>query len=310
MAARSSIAVVYAAIAGNLCIAATKFGAAAVTGSSAMIAEGVHSLVDTGNGLLLLHGIRQSRKAPDDAHPFGSGKEVYFWTLIVAILVCAIGGGVSIYGGLQGLLHPRQIENPAWNYVVLGIAAIFEAITWTIAYREFRRVKGPASWWAAMRTSKDPTSFTVLVEDTAAMAGLAIALLGISLADALGSPRLDAAAAVLIGVILSAVGLVLAYKCKGLLIGEGVEPGVLSSIRAVVEADPAVARLVRALTMHFGPTDVLLTMEIQFRPDLSAGDVALAIERLDQAIRLRHSEVRLIFLEAQALAASRAPATQ
>lgn len=194
--------------------------------------------------------------------------------------------------------------------MVLGVAAIFEAVTWTIAYREFRRAKGPLSWWAAMRTSKDPIPFTVLVEDTAAMFGLAIALLGIALADALGSPRLDAAAAVLIGVILAAVGLVLAYKCKGLLIGESVEPAVLSSIRAVVEADPAVARLVRALTMHFGPTDVLLTMEIQFRPELSAGDVALAIERLDQAIRVRHSEVRLIFLEAQALAASRPLATQ
>ena len=310
MATRSSTAVVYAAIAGNLSIAATKFAAAAVTGSSAMLSEGVHSLVDTGNGLLLLHGIRQSRKMPDDAHPFGSGKEVYFWTLIVAILVCAIGGGVSIFGGLQGLMHPRTIQDPAWNYMVLGVAASFEAVTWTIAYREFRRAKGPLSWWAAMRTSKDPMAFTVLVEDTAAMFGLAIALLGIALADALGSPRLDAAAAILIGVILAAVGLVLAYKCKGLLIGESVEPAVLSSIRAVVEADPAVARLVRALTMHFGPTDVLLTMEIQFRPELSAGDVALAIERLDQAIRVRHSEVRLIFLEAQALVSSRPAATR
>jgi cation diffusion facilitator family transporter len=306
MAARSSIAVVYAAIAGNLGIAATKFIAAAATGSSAMLSEGVHSLVDTGNGLLLLHGIRQSRKTPDEAHPFGSGKEVYFWTLIVAILVCAIGGGVSIFGGLQGLLHPRPLKDPTWNYVVLGIATIFEAITWTIAYREFRRVKGPLSWWSAMRTSKDPMAFTVLVEDTAAMIGLAIALVGIASADALDSPRLDAAAAVLIGVILGAVGLVLAYKCKGLLIGESVEPGVLASIRATAESDPAVARLMRTLTMHFGPTDVLLTMEIQFRPELSARAVALAIERLDQAIRARHSEVRLIFLEAQALAVSRA----
>lgn len=304
MATRSSIAVVYAAVAGNLGIAVTKFVAAAVTGSSAMLSEGVHSLVDTGNGLLLLHGIRQSRKTPDDAHPFGSGKEIYFWTLIVAILVCAIGGGVSIFGGLQGLLHPRPLKDPTWNYLVLGVAAIFEGVTWTIAYREFRRVKGSLSWWSAMRTSKDPMAFTVLVEDSAAMVGLAVALLGIASADALSSPRLDAAAAVLIGIILGAVGLVLAYKCKGLLIGESVEPGVLASIRAIVEADPAVARLVRALTMHLGPTDVLLTMEIQFRPELSAGAVALAIERLDQTIRTRHSDVRLIFLEAQALAAS------
>lgn len=188
MATRSSIAVVYAAVAGNLGIAITKFIAAAVTGSSAMLSEGVHSLVDTGNGLLLLHGIRQSRKTPDDAHPFGSGKEIYFWTLIVATLVCAIGGGVSIFGGLQGLLHPRPLKDPTWNYVVLGVAAIFEGVTWTIAYREFRRVNGSLSWWSAMRTSKDPMAFTVLVEDSAAMVGLAIALLGIASADALSSP--------------------------------------------------------------------------------------------------------------------------
>jgi cation diffusion facilitator family transporter len=310
MATRSSFMVVYAAIAGNLAIAATKFVAAAVTGSSAMISEGVHSLVDTGNGLLLLYGIRQSRKVPDDAHPFGSGKELYFWTLIVAILVFAIGGGVSIYGGLLGLLRPHPLKDPAWNYGVLGLAAMFEAITWTFAYREFRRIKGPLGWWAAMRTSKDPTSFTVLVEDTAAMIGLAIAFLGIALAHALDAPRLDGVAAVVIGVILATVGLVLAYKCKGLLIGEGIEPKALESIRAIAEADPAVARLVRALTMHFGPSDVLLTMEIQFQPELSAEAVASAIERLDQAIRMRHSEVRLIFLEAQSIAASRAPASR
>lgn len=310
MATRSSIAVLYAAVAGNLGIAITKFVAAAVTGSSAMLSEGVHSLVDTGNGLLLLHGIRQSRRRPNEAHPFGSGKEVYFWTLIVAILVCAIGGGVSIFSGLQGLLHPRPLKDLTVNYVVLSIAALFEAVTWTIAFREFRKVKGPSSWWSAMRASKDPMSFTVLVEDTAAIAGLAIALLGIALAHALDSLRLDAAAAVLIGLILSAVGLVLAYKCKGLLIGESVEPAVLASIRSIADADPAVARLVRALTMHFGPSDVLLTMEIQFRPELSAASVALAIERLDQAIRARHSEVRLIFLEAQALATSRSSAKQ
>lgn len=310
MATRSSIAVLYAAVAGNLGIAITKFVAAAVTGSSAMLSEGVHSLVDTGNGLLLLHGIRQSRKRPNEAHPFGSGKEVYFWTLIVAILVCAIGGGVSIFSGLQGLLHPRPLKDLTLNYVVLSIAALLEAVTWTIAFREFRKVKGPSSWWSAMRASKDPMSFTVLVEDTAAIAGLAIALLGIALAHALDSPRLDAAAAVLIGLVLGAVGLVLAYKCKGLLIGESVEPAVLASIRSIADADPAVARLVRALTMHFGPSDVLLTMEIQFRPELSAASVALAIERLDQAIRARHSEVRLIFLEAQALATSRSSAKQ
>jgi cation diffusion facilitator family transporter len=305
---RGSSSVLYAAIAGNLAIAVTKFIAAAFTGSSAMISEGVHSLVDTGNGLLLLYGIRRSRRLPDDAHPFGSGKELYFWTLIVAILVFAIGGGVSIYGGLQGLLHPHPLRDIAWNYGVLAVAAIFEGVTWTIAQREFRKTQGSLGWRAAMSASKDPTTFTVLVEDTAAMVGLAIAFVGIALANALEMPRLDAVAAILIGVILATVGLVLAYKCKGLLIGESVDPKTLESIRAIVEADPAVARLMRVLTMHFGPSDVLLTMEIQFQPVLSAAAVAAAIERLDQAIRRRHSEVRLIFLETQSIAASRAVA--
>jgi len=303
MAARTSKTVVHAAIAGNLGIAVTKFAAAAFTGSSAMLSEGIHSLVDTGNGLLLLHGIRQSQRLPDEAHPFGSGKELYFWTLIVAILVFAIGGGISIYGGLLSVLHPQPLKDPTWNYAVLGLATIFEGITWTIAYREFRRVKGRLSYWTAMRISKDPTSFTVLLEDTAAMLGLAIAFVGIFFAHTFDIPQLDGAAAILIGVILATVGIVLAYKCKGLLIGEGVAPQTLESIRTITEADPAVARLVRALTMHFGPNDVLLTMEIQFQSELSAGAVASAIERLDQAIRSRHSEVRLIFLESQSIAA-------
>jgi cation diffusion facilitator family transporter len=303
MATRSSKKVVYAAIAGNLAIALTKFVAAAFTGSAAMLSEGVHSLVDTGNGLFLLYGIRQSHAAPDEVHPFGRGKELYFWTLIVAILVFAIGGGISIFGGLIGVLHPVPLRDPAWNYTVLGFAAIFEGTTWTIAFREFRKVKGPLGYWEAIRDSKDPTAFTVLVEDSAALLGLGIAFMGIFLARALAMPRFDGAAAILIGVILAIVGIFLAYKSKGLLVGEGVDAQTLARIRTLTEADPAVARLVRALTMHFGPNDVLLTMEIQFHAALSAGAVAAAIERLDRAIRLRHPEVRLIFLESQSIAA-------
>jgi cation diffusion facilitator family transporter len=299
---RSSTTVVYAAIAGNFAIAVTKFGAAALSGSAAMLSEGVHSLVDTGNGLLMLYGIRRSSKPADAAHPFGRGKELYFWTLIVAILVFAIGGGISIYGGIASMLHPEPLRNPAWNYGVLGVATLFEGITWTIAHREFRKVKGRLGYWEALQTSKDPTTMTVLVEDTAAMLGVAIAFVGIFLAHAFDMPALDGAAAILIGVILATVGSLLAYKCKGLLIGEGVEPETLASIRAIAESDPAVARLARALTMHFGPQEVLLTMEIQFQSDLSAGEVAGAIERLDHAIRSRHPEVRLIFLESQSIA--------
>ena len=303
MASGGSKTVVYAAIAGNLAVAVTKFVAAAVTGSSAMLSEGVHSVVDTGNGLLLLFGMRQSRKPADAAHPFGRGKELYFWTLIVAILIFAVGGGISIYEGVIHLQHPAPLEDPTWNYVVLGLALVFEGLAWGVAYRQFRLSKGDLGHLAAVRASKDPTTFTVLFEDSAAMLGLAAAFAGIALGHALGMPRLDGAASIVIGLILATVAVLLAYESKGLLIGEGLDPRTLASIRALTEADPTVARLVRALSLHFGPNDVLLTMEIQFEANLSAAAVAAAIERLDHAIRTRHPEVRHVFLELQSLAA-------
>lgn len=307
MASGSSKTVIYAAIAGNLAIAFTKFLAATFTGSSAMLSEGVHSLVDTGNGLLLLWGIRQSQKPPDQAHPFGHGKELYFWTLIVAIMIFAIGGGISIYEGVNRLGHPEPLHDPTWNYLVLGLAIVFEGITWAVAYREFRKVKGDLGYWAAVHVSKDPTTFTVLFEDTAALLGLVTAFLGIWLGHALHLPMLDGVASIVIGMILAVVAVFLAYESKGLLIGEGVLPQTLASIRALTEADSAVARLGRTMTQHFGPNDVLLAMEIQFQPALSAEAAASAIERLDQAIRDRHPEVRNIFLEAQSLAANAQP---
>lgn len=302
-AAGGSKKVIYAAIVGNLAIAVIKFVAAAITGSSAMLSEGVHSFVDTGNGLLLLWGIRQSRKPADQAHPFGYGKELYFWTLIVAVLIFAVGGGVSLYEGLNRLRHPEPLHDPTWNYVVIGLAMLFEGATWIVAFREFRKVKGDVGYWASIHASKDPPTFTVLFEDTAALLGLFAAFLGIALAHALNMPMLDGVASIVIGTILAAVAILLVYESKGLLIGEGVLPQTLASIRNLTESDPAVARLGRALTQHFGPDDVLLTMEIQFQPDLSAAAVASAIDRLDRTIRSLHPEVRYIFLEAQSLAA-------
>ena len=303
MASGSSKKVVYAAIAGNLAIAVTKFAAAAITGSSAMLSEGVHSLVDTGNGGLLLFGMSQSRKPADDAHPFGRGKELYFWTLIVAILIFAVGGAISIYQGGVQVVHAAPLQDPTLNYVVLAVAFAFEGMAWTVAYREFRKAKGKLGYWAAVRASKDPTTFTVLFEDSAAMLGLLAAFLGISLGHALHLPQLDGVASIVIGLILAAVAMFLAYESKGLLIGEGVDPRTLASIRALTEADPAVARLVRALSMHFGPNDVLLTMDIQFEPTVSAAEIASAIDRLDNLIRSRHPEVRHIFLEVHSIAA-------
>lgn len=259
--------------------------------------------MDTGNGLLLLWGIRQSQKPADLAHPFGYGKELYFWTLIVAVLIFAVGGGISLYEGLNRLRHPEPLHDPTWNYLVIGLAMLFEGATWTVAFREFRKVKGDLSYWAAIHASKDPPTFTVLFEDIAALLGLSVAFLGIAMGHALNMPMLDGVASIVIGTILAAVAILLVYESKGLLIGEGVLPQTLASIRNLTESDPAVARLGRALSQHFGPDEVLLTMEIQFQPDLSAAAVASAIDRLDRTIRSRHPEVRHIFLEAQSLAA-------
>jgi cation diffusion facilitator family transporter len=307
MAAGGSKTVIYAAIGGNLAIAITKFIAAAVTGSSAMLSEGVHSFVDTGNGLLLLWGIRQAAKPPDDRHPFGRGKELYFWTLIVAVLIFGIGGGISIYEGAKHIQHPETITNPLVNYVVLGLAMIFEGFAWWIAFREFRKAKGSLGYFRAIRESKDPTTFTVLFEDTAALLGLVVAFAGVYFGHAYQLPWLDGAASVVIGFILCGVASFLAFESKGLLIGEGVDPETKASITRFVEDDPDVDRLVRALSMHFGPSDVLLTLEITFRPDLSAAQAAAAVDRMDKAIRAAHPEVRHLFVEAQSIAAKAEP---
>jgi cation diffusion facilitator family transporter len=301
MASGGSKTVIFAAIAGNFAIAVTKFAAAFFTGSSAMLSEGVHSFVDTGNGVLLLWGIRQSALPADDRHPFGRGKELYFWSLIVAVFIFGLGGGVSIYEGIQHILRPTPPADPTANYIVLALAFLFEGAAWWIAFREFNKVRGSRSFYRAVADSKDPTTFTVLFEDSAAMLGLIVAFIGISLGHALGVPQLDGIASVTIGLILCVVALFLAYESKGLLIGEGVDETTRQSIQRLVEADPDIDKMVRALSMHFGPYDVLLTMEIEFRPHLTAGAAAAAIERMDRAIRVAHPEIRHIFVEVQAL---------
>jgi cation diffusion facilitator family transporter len=302
MAAGGSKTVIFAAIAGNLAIAITKFVAGGITGSSAMLSEGVHSLVDTGNGVLLLWGIRQAAKPADERHPFGRGKELYFWTLIVAVLIFGIGGGISIYEGVKHIKEPEPQTNPTLNYIVLAFAFVFEGAAWYVAFREFKKVKGNLGFVRAVRESKDPTTFTVLFEDSAAMLGLIVAFVGVFLGHTLGIPELDGLASVIIGVILCGVASFLAYESKGLLIGEGLDPQTRADITKFVEADPDVERLVRALSLHFGPADVLLTLEIAFRPGLSAAEAAGAIDRLDKAIRAEHPEVKHLFVEAQAIA--------
>ena len=306
MATGSSKLAIYAAIGGNLAIAVMKFVAAGFTGSSAMLSEGIHSLVDTGNGGLLLLGIHKSKKRADAAHPFGHGKELYFWSLIVAVLIFGVGGGISAYEGILHLLHPSPLRDPTWSYVVLGLAALFEGIVFVIAWREFNARKGAdENFWQAVKSSKDPATFTVLFEDAAALLGLLVAATGIFLAHQFNRPALDGAASVAIGLILAAAAGFLVYESKGLLVGEGANPATLASIRQLAETDPGVTTVHNPLTMHFGPETVLLTVDIEFRQELSAAEVEAAVDRLETGIRQRHPEIKHIYIEAGAISAQR-----
>jgi cation diffusion facilitator family transporter len=299
MADPSSTRVILAALVGNLAIAVAKFTAAGITGSSAMTSEAIHSLVDTGNQWLLLYGIRRSRRPPDASHPFGYGMEIYFWTFVVAMLVFALGAGLSIYQGYKHILHPRPLADPTINYVVLGVAALFEAAAWRIAYKEFNRRRGRVGLLAAVLRSKDPTVFTVLFEDSAALLGLGAAGAGVFLSRALDLPVLDGVASVLIGLILAGTAWLLAYESKGLLIGEAAQPETVRAIRRMLDGDERVVRLNEVLTMHLGPRDVLLNLSLDFRDDLSAGDVERFISEMEERIKENHPEVNRVFIEAQ-----------
>jgi len=301
MPSGSSKIAVYAAIAGNLAIAISKFVAAVFTGSSAMLSEGVHSLVDTGNGGLLLLGLKRSQRPPDQTHPFGHGKEIYFWTLIVAIMIFAVGGGISFYEGITHIQNPRPLESPIWSYSVLGAAIVFEGITWVIAWREFAKVKGNRGILQTIRESKDPTIYTVVFEDSAALLGLFAALAGVYLTERTGNPIYDGAASIIIGFLLAGVAVYLAKESKGLLIGEGANSQTLAEIRRSAEADEAVESVRRPLTMYFGPHTVLLTMEIQFRPELSAHEIEDAIDRIEKTIRTQYSDIKHILIEAESI---------
>jgi cation diffusion facilitator family transporter len=310
MAAHSSKKVIYAALAGNGAIAVTKFGAAAVTGSSAMLSEAVHSVVDTGNQILLLYGIKRSGREPDDQHPFGYGMELYFWAFVVAILIFAGGAGISFYEGWHKIQSPEPLTDAYINYIVLGLAMLFEAGAWWIAYKAFRVTKGGRSYFAAVRQSKDPAVFTVLFEDTAAMLGLLVAMIGIWLGEHLGLPALDGVASIGIGVILAATAAFLAYECKGLLIGEGVSPEVRRGVEAIIREQPGIERINEHRTMHLGPDDVLLNLSLDFASDLSADQLEAAIAAMEQQIKTRYPQVRRVFIEAQSWTAHRADRSQ
>jgi len=299
MASGGSKRAIYAALAGNSLIAITKFAASAYTGSSAMFSEAVHSLVDTGNQWLLLYGLKRSRQPADRQHPFGYGMEEYFWAFVVAILIFGLGAGISFYEGVKRVMDPHEMGDPFVNYIVLGLAILFEGGSWLVAFREFRKGKGKRGWMAEIRHSKDPTKFTVLFEDSAAMLGLVVALIGIALARHLHMPVLDGAAAIVIGVILATTAGLLAYECKGLLIGEAASPAVIASIRKTATAQEGVDSVNEVLTMHLGPEDILANLSLDFSDGLSATQVEAATSRLEQAIKAEHPHIKRIFIEAQ-----------
>jgi cation diffusion facilitator family transporter len=289
---------IYAAIAANVAIAITKFVVAGITGSSAMLSEGIHSAVDTFNGILLLVGLRLSQRPATPEHPFGHGKELYFWSLIVAVLIFGLGGGVSFYEGVLHVRHPEPMHDPMWNYIVLGAAALFEGWSFAIALRQFRKQKGATPFWEALHRSKDPTTYTVLAEDAAALAGLLVAAIGIALSHALAIPQLDGVASIMIGLLLAGVAVALIRESRGLLIGEGIRPETAQAIRRIALAEPGVRDVGRVLSMYIGPDDVLVTMDLDFDAGTGAADAGAAIAAIEQRVRERYPMIKRMFIEA------------
>ncbi len=296
--AESKLAV-YGAIAANSSIAVTKFVVAGITGSSAMLSEGIHSAVDTCNGVLLLVGMKLSARPATAEHPLGHGKEMYFWSLIVAVMIFGVGGGVSFYEGVVHLRNPEPVSDPFWSYVVLLAAAVFEGASLLIALRQFNSSRGARPFWRALHASKDPSTYTVIAEDSAALIGLGIAAAGVWASHALDMPELDGVASLLIGVLLTAVAVVLMRESRGLVIGEGIRPDTAQAIRSLVKARGSVREASLPLSMYIGTNEVLLVMDVQFEPDLPVGQLTVEIESIEQGIRERYPQMRRIYIEAR-----------
>ena len=299
---RNSQGVVYAALAGNIAVAVSKFIVAGLSGSSAMMAEAVHSSVDTGNQLLLLVGISRSRRPANPAHPFGHGREVYFWSLLVVILLFAFGGGLSVLNGVKAVVNPGPLEHAKWNYLVLAISAVFEGASWIIGVRELlaRRRRG-RSIWETLQYSKDPNVMGVVFEDSAALIGLAIAAVGVWSSHHWHKPEFDGAASIAIGTLLSLVAVLFGREVMHLLVGEAADPEVVNAIREVTTADSDIELAGEPLTMQLAPSQVLLNIELRFREGLDRDGIERTIDRIEAKIRNRAPEVSRIYIEAESL---------
>ena len=288
--------VIYAALAANLAIALTKFAAAWWTGSSAMLSEAVHSTVDTANQGLLLLGLRRAARPPDRTHPFGYGMELYFWAFVVALLIFALGGSVSIYEGLRKLSHPEPIEDPWVAFVVLGACIVFEGLSFRVAWRELKVRYPGVSPLAAIKASKDSSVFAVLLEDSAALIGLGLALWGLLLVYLLDAPVFDGLASVAIGGVLVMTAVFLSRETLSLMTGESASREVLDEVQAVVRADPRVTEVQELLSLHLGPQDILLAMAIDFADELASPEIELAATDLTRALTRAHPSIKRVFL--------------
>jgi len=299
MAHSGSRKVIFAALVGNLLIAVTKLGAAVVTGSSAMLSEGIHSAVDTGNQVLLLVGLNRAQRKPDQAHPLGYGKEVYFWSFVVAILIFAVGAGVSVYEGIRHIIHPAHLENVNLNYAVLALAFVFEGAAWLFAFKEFNRARGRLGFFRAVRESKDPSTFVVLFEDSAAMAGIIVAFLSVWLGQVTGVQWLDGAASVMIGLILGVTAWLLAVETKDLLIGESATPETVAGILRLAGGAPGVEKVNEVLTLHMGPEHILVNLSIDFADHLTTDQIETVVSDLTFSIKRDWPLVGRVFIEAE-----------
>lgn len=295
----SDTKVVYAALGGNLLVAVSKFVAAAMTGSAAMLSEGVHSLVDTGNEGLLLYGMHRAKLPADARYPFGRGKEIYFWSFVVALLVFALGAGVSIVAGIIHLREPAELENPLVNYIVLGLSILFEGYSWRVAIRAFKATKGKRSYFDAIRRGKDPTTFAVLLEDSAALLGLLVALASLMLGQVTGNPYFDGAASLVIGLILAATAVWLGRETKGLLIGESANSEVVLGIRELIGGNHQVDRVNEILTVHMGPDFILVNISLHVAADVERAEVHAVYERIDDSIKQHFPKVKRVFIESE-----------